>query len=346
MNGSCTQPWVDFTRSTVYPRVVPQTGYLRLHQTAVFTFTDPVFRMGTYVRERDPDERVRLEIVSDHTADQCGLDSSPRNYYNWLTERICINADNQRDASGNLLRPVNPWREFVHEYGHFIQDMYGQNAGIPHRYCQFWAAHEGMADAYLVNAEHYRHNPHTSANQAAGDYEQNVSFLFAQRGVGPGLVRQALDFGLPARAPHTRTEDQVMQAISTCSEHGIPGKSLFYHHGMVISQMLWKLLNNRTCAWAVMDRCGDNESSLNKRCCHDPQRIFVGVSNASVAAFGRGAFTMALAVGPRSPWQAVMSMRVFAGATLVANQVVNPGSAFGYPANAQRLANAFAQSLP
>lgn len=139
--------------------------------------------------------------------------------YNRVAEFLCLNTDTMR----------NRWGTAIHEYGHYIQDeleTIGDLQACLDCGCNAWV--EGSADALNVSILHRI-------------YAQVFTYTEAERDLlfrnGPGLSRSGF------RASH----QPYVQLSSTCGNA--------YAKGMIYSQILWKLINNRLCTSFVNNAC-------------------------------------------------------------------------------------------
>ncbi len=237
-------------------------------------------------RPAAPKLRVKYDV---HTrGNACGS----KDYYDHVNETVCM----------DTAEPYNPWYLPIHEFGHFVRDMYGQNPGFPPIHgCHYWAAHEGHADGFLLMTEHFRQNPNRL--EGTPNYEVNMAQLL-RSGPGEALLTGLEHVGI-AR-PNTELSSELLQAdvniecrqvtipIPTPILFGtpplqapvfipikipVPGSREHYYYGKVISQILWKLLLNRKCVFDQEDTCSRAE------------RILTSMSDREAAEWAREAFT-------------------------------------------------------
>jgi hypothetical protein len=130
--------------------------------------------------------------------------------YTTFNERACINTSVYREG----------WWTVPHEYAHYVSDMYDSYFGLLPS-CRREAVTEGIADALSLSLIHRRHD---AGPPFSGD-ELTWTFL-----ADPGLTRDSQT----VRQPY-------VSAGLLCAQ----GSK--YVRGLVLSEIMWKLVNARRC---------------------------------------------------------------------------------------------------
>ena len=252
LSGSCSAGGSTFTNTTD-PNFEWQVAFDKIGGAARHAIWQPSLKLFA---QYWPAETAPLNVVvSASDPSSCG---GAWGKYTPSTRTICLAAS---------LNGYNHWRTPLHEYAHYVQDMYNFD-----EYTTFEekALAEGLADALALSFEHFRYNPLPSLDAAQTDQ------LFA-RGPGNGL-KACIGMNCVTAAP-----------TSSTSYVNKPPTGAPYHEGMALSQILWSLLNNRRCSGSG---------------CSTPQRILTTSPDETMATIARDALIWTIVTSGSNPKRA------------------------------------------
>jgi hypothetical protein len=229
-----------------------QTYHVQVERAALFARRDVVTGLFASLQAFDND-RLTLDT---NTGAACGGGG----WYFPFDTRICLPGNNgganTRDA----------WGSALHEYGHYIHDEYEMGGPSMIR--------EGVADALSISVLH------RLKGLASGNFVDQ--FSAAERTTllttDVGLNRRCLSNGTGPLASVRTTASGGLVTVGV-GRNEVPGCNNYYS-GMVLSQLMWKLINNRVCAGALTGSCST---------------IWTIGSEARLPFLARKAFTLAIA---------------------------------------------------
>lgn len=286
--GWCNQPNVVFDDITSV-QFDAQIAHERLSTAARHALWQPGLRLLRWNGGSD-DSAVKVQVhrapadVLIHLFDPC---NGAPGYYMWMEHRICLWSRDRR---------FNAWHTPLHEYGHYINHVYGWHHGLLPNSCDQHAAHEGMADAHVLNFEHFKYNPLGNLS------ETEITGLFIT-GPGDGMQRCHVS-GAPCVAPQVNDINLFVDASNVaCPGVSWPTVGEAYFKGMAIPQVMWKLLNNRVCVSSICTQ------GINIRRIAGWTGGTAPLSNRQVATAAREAFTLTMSTHPGSPAQALVTLK-------------------------------------
>ncbi|MFC1610398.1 hypothetical protein ACFL6C_05525 [Myxococcota bacterium] len=232
--GDCTDGWSGTWLSTD-PNFEYQTVHHKLATAARHTAWQNDLSLWKWWPPIDSDY-LRVAVHDDPGEQACeGHNGRVEETYEWPynTVVMCLNS-----AHDDYHRHFIP----LHEYGHVIQRSYNLKY---HSNNDELAVLEGVADALAVGFEHWRYNPLAVGSAA------DIDGLYSN-GPGDGACRPHHVTG--EACPNTPHLDLVVGVHYQCSGTECP-----YTKGLAISQIMWKLLNNRLCYFQPECNIGDVE---------------------------------------------------------------------------------------